>query len=256
MLLVLRDPSGDDAGDRAATRVRTVGPGAYDSCKESCGQEDRGEEDGQEAGAERPVRQGSGCEAPGPPFAGWKSLVSRPIAPGVGSTVASVRAATPLAKRPRQLHRRRRCPSRQLAAEFHEPLSRIPISLANQFEVVHRLTESFLEIVVSELIGSIIRLKGFPSEREALLGALGETLNLIPRHNGASTHGASLRPINKDSGVGTPVATTAIRSSRCVGPRRLIQRVRVHMSLAKPSGSEDLPKTSTMEKRDGGEGRR
>jgi hypothetical protein len=57
-----------------------------------------------------------------------------------GKPVASVRAAPPLARRPRQLHRRRRCPSWRLAAEFHEPLSRIPISLANQFEVVHGLT--------------------------------------------------------------------------------------------------------------------
>jgi hypothetical protein len=73
-LLALRDPSGDDAGNRGATSVPTDGPAAYDSCKESCGQEDRGEEDGEEAGAERPVRQGSSREAPGPPFVGWKSL--------------------------------------------------------------------------------------------------------------------------------------------------------------------------------------
>lgn len=57
--------------------------------------------------------------------------------PGTESSGASVGAATPSPQR--QLDRRRRCPSRLLAAEFHEPLSRIPISLANQFEVVLRL---------------------------------------------------------------------------------------------------------------------
>lgn len=76
-LLFVRDPSGDDSGDRAATTVPADGAGAHDFCTESCEQEDRIEKDHQEAGAQKPVRQGSCREAPGPPFAGWKSLGQR-----------------------------------------------------------------------------------------------------------------------------------------------------------------------------------
>src|SRR5712692_543896 len=74
-LLAVRDASADDAGDRAATSVPAKGAGAYASCKESCGQKGRGEQDGQQAGAQRPVRQVSCREAPGPPFAAWKAQV-------------------------------------------------------------------------------------------------------------------------------------------------------------------------------------
>src|SRR5206468_6619477 len=73
-LLHVRDYSGDDARARAATTVPADGAGAYNFCSKGCGKEDRGEEDNQEAGAQRPVRQGSGREAPGPPVAAWKGV--------------------------------------------------------------------------------------------------------------------------------------------------------------------------------------
>jgi hypothetical protein len=81
-LLAVRDASAHDAGDRAATSVPAKGAGAYVSCKESCGQEGRGEQDGQQAGAQRPVRQVSCREAPGPPFAAWKAQVVRAAGSG------------------------------------------------------------------------------------------------------------------------------------------------------------------------------
>lgn len=74
-LRAVRDASADDAGDRAATIVPAKCAGAYVSCKETCGQKGRGEQDGQQARAQRPVRQVSCREAPGPPFAAWKAEV-------------------------------------------------------------------------------------------------------------------------------------------------------------------------------------
>lgn len=70
----MRDPSADDAGDRAAASVPSDGTDAYGSCFEGWSQEDCGEADRQEAGAQGPIRQGSCREAPGPPFAARKSL--------------------------------------------------------------------------------------------------------------------------------------------------------------------------------------